>query len=354
MNNIIEFSARGTNFSLPKKLLDKYPETMLSMLDSNVDIPIDKIDDNIYVDINPNSIGPIIDYYNLGKCEVEDFYTLMDFRYLGLENITNNLPYSSKESCKKNDVIVSNNGELNTDISKYKYCRIHTADCKIIIISIMSYDINNLDVLSSMLLITENNSDTTDTYVDAWIGMSERIVNIILSIIRDGIISYYRYLTYDHLHNRNIILDEYQKISDSVFFDIDVDEKDIGDIDKYACGCHRTGMYTMPEFIFDNNCEDCNYKYNKKIEELKKRCMPCAYDGDGNICKNDDVSVQIQFNSMVVNNLEDLTETLDINQKKTKTNFDNIYKFIENIQNKIINVSENRKIIEYLKLYKLC
>ena len=59
LNNylIIKFSARGTDFSIPKKLLENFPESMLCIIsNTNENIPINKINECIYVDINTFSI----------------------------------------------------------------------------------------------------------------------------------------------------------------------------------------------------------------------------------------------------------------------------------------------------------
>lgn len=268
MNNIVKFCARGTNFVLPNILLNKYPETMLSMLSNNMDIPIDKIDGSIYVDISPYSINYVIDYYNLDKCEVKDFYTLMDFKYLGLENYTYSLPFSYAMSNINNCEIASYGIGSTVDISKYKYCRIHTADCKIIVISVMLYGTNNLNALSSMLhIFTQDDVDRTDLYTDARIGVSERITNILLSIIRDGVMSYYGYLTYNYLQNNNSVFCEYKINSDSIHVDATY-----VDTNFREDGCYGHGEQ------YDPDCYDRDFLRSirdKERDEENKKKMVC-------------------------------------------------------------------------------
>lgn len=193
METVIKFNSRGTIFSLPKSKLEKYPHTLLNLLTNNIGIPVDKINEAIYIDVSPLCIKHIINYYNIGKYNTDDYFVLMDLRYLNLHDEPNKLPFNYALHDYKNE---PSNVILN-ELSKYKYCRIHTADNKIIFVSLGSYDDILIEKLDKMFYV--KNQDFIDC-VDGYVCISEKIMNIILSIMRDGINSYYKYLADTTLH----------------------------------------------------------------------------------------------------------------------------------------------------------
>ena len=154
MKTIIKFNARGTFFSLPKENLEKYQHTLLNVLSSNTNIPMDIINDSIYVDVSPQCITHIIDYYNHGKYHTEDYFVLMDLKYLNLYN-SNNLPFgytlSNEENIQeKNDGKSVDVQTIRNEFSENKYYKIHTADNKIICVFLGSYDYSSIKKLEKI------------------------------------------------------------------------------------------------------------------------------------------------------------------------------------------------------------
>ena len=193
MDTIVKFNARGTTFMLPKSKLEKVRGSLLNLLSTSSSIPVDKVaGDAIYIDIMPSSIGHIIDYYNSIGQIPDNYYVLMDFRYIGIcvNSDTEKLPFGyhiSDNMCSTTDIDIS-----TIELSKYKYCKIHTADDKNIIISVESYSGNNLNKLNNMFTIIDK---FDGQYVDVYTCFPEKIMNIVLSVMRDGIDSYNEYLT---------------------------------------------------------------------------------------------------------------------------------------------------------------
>lgn len=56
---MVKFSARGKELEIPKYLLDKYPNSLPSLLCNRNDIPVAKINEAIYLDVDPKHIESI-------------------------------------------------------------------------------------------------------------------------------------------------------------------------------------------------------------------------------------------------------------------------------------------------------
>lgn len=393
MDNIIEFSARGHAFSLSKELLKRYPQSLLYMLSEQKDVPIDMIDDTIYVDINPFSINCIVDYHNIHDYNIDDFYTLMDFRYIGLDDFRD-IELEPKKPVKLTE---KTNDIMDIDVSKpYK---VHTSDSKTLQIYLGSLDRNNLNAISKMMHIIKN--DTNHIY--AWTSMTERMFNILLSIMRDGISDYYNFLTsgefYSQSQNNDDALETYQE--NIVFNECSsVDETDpYGTIYSYSecelgCGCKKDrkskvcpyvcechekytkyGMYEIQQKCknrkkisrtesdvrineYNDNCDDCPDIRKNAIDELTRDESLFALDSyihdyiygcsfhrnseNGKIAE-----VHINFNRDIINIVKNIAIKLDNDKKMYERHIKELYQLIEKFADK----KENKKILKYLQLY---
>lgn len=102
INNLINFNARGTKFRIPFFLLEKKQHTLPYILAKNMldqTFVVDQSDDSIYLNICPDHITKVIDFYDLysdglnkdffKECE-QNIYLYMDMMYLGILNEENN------------------------------------------------------------------------------------------------------------------------------------------------------------------------------------------------------------------------------------------------------------------------
>ena len=252
-------------------------------------------------------------------------------------------------------------------ISKYKYCVVHTADCKVVTINTLSYSAHNLIIINSMAHIFE--SSEFNTRVHIWMGTTERILNIILSIMRDGIASHYEYLTGNHSHKHCLVHNKHQIVSDVVSFDrIDIDEDQIGHMDRnghrcmdyYGCGCtkHPRDTYYCckgeSNGKYNPSCEKCKRIFYEKTRQYRTEnaLLSYKYEGGPPLEKND-MPAQIRFNNTVVENFDNLARTIDTNFEKESKNIDILSQIVSELQDKTANITENIKVLEYLKLYGL-
>lgn len=232
MNNLCKFSARGTIFSIPQLLLKRKPESLLYMLsDPKFNISVDKIDDAIYVDVDPSNIEVIVDCYNnmhISDGDM-DIFQYMDLKYIGLSNsqlysnnavndniidvnvnqnnIINTNMCQSRElpNVEYNTVKQSKNSNTYISIDSHKYCTVHTIDNKTILLELSFYHDSQNSLIKSILFgekeeyLIEPICGGTEN-IDVWIGMTEIYANKIISILRDGIIYYHPYLISQQLN----------------------------------------------------------------------------------------------------------------------------------------------------------
>lgn len=64
---MVLFSARGKEFDIPRHLLKKHPSSLMYLLSNSTTIPILKINNAIYLNIDPLHQKFICDMYNTGK-----------------------------------------------------------------------------------------------------------------------------------------------------------------------------------------------------------------------------------------------------------------------------------------------
>lgn len=192
MSNIITFNARGTNFSIPKLLLKKYPDTLLHNICNYDSIPVDKINSDIFIDINPSSISTVIDLYHRGNVEklyIQSISLYMDLKFLGFDVKYNEmLPY------KMNPIIFDNCESDTPKINvNFEYTRIHTTDSNVIIID--NNTLNNWMNCKFKLIAIGHYEDyiigKNTNYIDVWIGLNTFKTHYMLSILRDGLNWYY-------------------------------------------------------------------------------------------------------------------------------------------------------------------
>lgn len=203
MDHLQKFNIRGTIIEIPLLLLKRKPESLLYMLSNpSFDAPIDKINDAIYVDIDPNNIEIIVDCYNNIYLQNDDMniFQYMDLKYLNLIDNTTFFDTSMMNTNDQNSVI----SDITCD---YKYCIIRTFDRKTILLDLTMYKGRNDNIMKSILFGKNEeyviNIDQEKKSVCVWIGMTEIYINKIISIIRDGIEWYYPYLT----SNMNNLID---------------------------------------------------------------------------------------------------------------------------------------------------
>ena len=152
-----------------------------------------------------------------------------------------------------------------------------------------------------------------ELFINVWIGLGDRMTNIIISILRDGLDMYYKYLTSNLSHVYEFINNDYR---DTNRIHIDVDEYD-DEISDTNCECNRYDFYN-PNYGY---CQH-NYK-NKCIIEVPTKLF--------RIEKND----HIDYHSLMTWQAKLNTEIKDcINI--TSTNVDKIHNKTEHWYNDVI------------------
>lgn len=209
--NFKNFCARGHNFVIPEFVLNKYPNTLLYTL-STSSFPLDKFDDHMYIDIDPDYIDIVVDYYYFGKDYVDKFYLnndifehhhflKMDLGYLG---IIDNYCMDDIPTMEYPVIYLKDNIQIN---SNHKYCKIHTRDNYIVTI-ILNNSWNNSKMKSILFgMYKEYIIKESSDYIDIWIELDKKYINKILSIMRDGIHFYYRTI-YTKIHTKREVYDK--------------------------------------------------------------------------------------------------------------------------------------------------
>lgn len=317
MTNLIYFNARGTIFSIPASLLNKYPKSLLYKFcncESN-----DIINGGIYVDVNPSCIEYIIDYYNsINYClDVIDVFLKIDMNYLGisLENI--NIPYIMTLPIFKNKNISID------ETVKHKYCNVHTTDNKIIIVnmSLFNNDTNYLKLILSGhfedYVIYKN-----ETQLDVWIGVSEKYMNKLLSIIRDGINWYYLYLT-----NSNIFFNNIEQLYNNNANIINLDFKKIYAIDNL------TTEYDVRNYYQQNDDNLSDRSDENSVVRLIDNLMLDLYS----------------YFTIIKKNINNILNHVNKSFKKIEKWIIRTNNFLQNLEKQNNNADDNYKLYLYLK-----
>ena len=280
----------------------------------------------------------------------------------------------------------------SADFDKGKLYRVHTSDSKKMIISIASFNMDNLNALYKMLHIGKNTECIDSIYMDAWIGMTSRIFNIILSIMRDGITSYYNFLAHNGFPQKYDTYDKPETYSDCVIFD----KCSSGGIENpndeiygnsgclLGCGCKSEYKHRIHQFIcncskecdeygiyiphcnckekrrvtysksqllniYDGyNCADCLYLRKKTVDELTQKKSLFALNNYIDNCTSDRANdLQINFNKDIICIIKNIADKLDEDKEITRKYIDDTYKAIMNSKNN----EENQRIVRYLKIY---
>lgn len=205
MDTCVKFCARGTMFCLSKTKLEEYPDVLLNLLSKNTGIPVDKINGAIYIDISPSCVKHIIDYYNLGKYDTDDYFILMDLKYINMYKGSDVLPSGYTVANQKIEPQNTNIYPYNK-LKEYKYCNLHTADGRIILMSPELYSNETIHKLN--IALDEKNVSNGD-YAEGYVCVTEKIMHKILSIVRDGVNSYYNYLMDDRIQTHMKTILEY-------------------------------------------------------------------------------------------------------------------------------------------------
>lgn len=326
---MIKFSARGKEFRISKKSLEKYPESMLCILsDPSNNVPIDEINGSIYIDINPFSVNSIIDYYNLDKSvvEISNIYTVMDMKYLGMnvEYIHDVSPFMAHPIIYSKDVVYD--AQKPTCIARYY--KIHTANDKMIIIDTLLYNAKYLNILDSMIHFDEINNSESPMIIDVYVGVTDTIMNIMLTIMRDGLNWYYEYLTVGYR-----LFDNYKELLGKIKFDMTnyCKEKDYCD-EHYDDWNH---CRISDEEL--DNCEECRKSTRKYVDEILEKNY-----SDRNLL------LQLRINKDIENVVQSMNMIID-----------GICMKIEKLSDGDMDIGTHeldmkKIIIDYLRIYGIC
>mgnify|MGYP001059172673 CR=1 FL=1 len=200
---MIKFTARGFEFVCAKKLLcDKWKNNLLKDFVTNSTIQLDKVDDSIYVDINPNNINVIFDYMAFENYKKDiDLCTERDLIYLGLLN-------ENSEEWKLQSLSESINCvDYDYDIAELFF--INTRDSKKIILN--KSTINLWPNCKFRDIIIGKYSDylveKSDNSVTTWLNINYDLCNILLCMLRDGINCYIDIIVKDKYIN--MVMEDY-------------------------------------------------------------------------------------------------------------------------------------------------
>lgn len=267
---MIKFNARGKDFYIKERLLEKYQNSLLYLLSNtnmNSNITVSKINDSIYLDINPKYLRYIYDIYNIDSYIDEniDIFAKHDLEYLGFDVNVNYqiIPtllhpiISPKKNINDKNQILKNN-------TNNKYCNVHCADGVLVTI-----DLANNYLMDTKLgyILYGNDTDSiitiTDDYINVMITIDSLLLHNILSIIRDGYHLYHQYI-YD-----TQIKDCYE--TDNIFCNDEIKfddfDSDNGDIDQLMGNIYTLGNYVASHSVKIN---DNMNQLAKKIEENEK------------------------------------------------------------------------------------
>lgn len=202
INFLQKFSARGIEFIIPNIFLKNHPDSLMCMLGNpKFDIPIDKINDAIFLDIDPCNIELVTDIYNDADILADidlDIFQYMDLKYLNLVNHETTAKFVEE----KLDCDDQQNNIINSTINNgYKYCNIHTLDSKIILLDLEFYKSCNNSLMKSILFGEKGEYiiGSTEKFVDVWFGNTFVDTNKIISILRDGINYYKKYIRSEYI-----------------------------------------------------------------------------------------------------------------------------------------------------------
>ncbi len=330
-HNLINFNARGTKFRIPFSLLEKKQHTLpyilaKSMIDQT--FVVDQLDDSIYLNICPDYIAKVIDFYDLysdslnkdffKECE-QNIYLYMDMMYLGILNEENN---QKIKTFKPNSLPPKKKLDIEVEIN-HKYSRVHTTDNKIILVDISQLDQDNWNVLCSILsgIMNDYIIDKNNIHLDVWIGMASKFLHILLSIIRDGLNWYYHYIEQTELE---IIFDndlhkyeynyDYESPPDNIVWRYDY--------------CNNLDLDTFTNNSDDESFYDFINKCASNIDDI--------YNGTNNVLE------------YINKDLDSVRKNISLINK----NCENIYEGLMELANNK-NSKKNQKIMEYLKKYEM-
>lgn len=342
---MVLFSARGKEFDIPKYLLRKHPNSLMYLLSNNVNIPIFKINNAIYLNIDPLHQKSICDMYNTGKhfCKNTDAFLVHDLKYLGFDVNYRIIPTLShpiiapKE--RKNDIAeCEENREENGEDGKFvqtegrlsiKYSRVHCFDGEIVVVDLSDGNLAGTHIGNIIYgnacesLISENGD-----YIDVSICMDSMLFNNILSVLRDGYELYHEYIT------KGIG----KCIGDTnVTEDIDEDEEDEGDEEdeEGITNCVRLCEYlisynVISRYGFQQLCARIE-NYNDIINSshvyyfLNTRCADIYND----IICGCDISKKLYVRDFIAHKQKWIPESTLAKYRKSNMNIDD-YKMMEN------------------------
>jgi len=209
---MIKFCARGHKFTIHESLLKNNPNTLLCNIYMSVQ-PVDMYDGHIFVDIDPQYIGMILDYYRFGKEYFDRFYLNKDENRHDIY-LTMTLQYMGITDCGYTGFPVmvyplvydkKDDGDNSYAESKYKYCNIHISDNNKIVTYIDNNWIDSKLKRISNGMVQEHVIGNSENMVDIWIELDSDYINKILSIMRDGL------NIYGHIYEEKINAQEYNE-----------------------------------------------------------------------------------------------------------------------------------------------
>lgn len=257
---MMTFNARGTKFSIPKSLLKRHPDTLLNSVCLYNNIPMDKINDGIFVDIDPSNISMIIDLYHhcdLSELKFRSIFQYMDIKFLGFDVEYDKIfPHMSEP-------LIYNDPEITQSIDeKIVYINIHTSDNNVITIHkyitdgwiechLKSIILGQID--DYMIGHNENGG------IDVWIGLNTFRTHCILSILRDGLNYYYYDYPLKYVENMCNISCEFDM--DRITENIKIEDAYCGMFEYYR-GDDYICIYDN-YYIEDGSYYNLDYRYQK-------------------------------------------------------------------------------------------
>src|SRR3989338_4682845 len=198
---MIKFTARGFEFICPKKLLcEEWSNSLLKDFVNNTNIILDKIDDSIYIDINPDNINIIFDYLEHQDYKIDiDHCAKRDLIYLGL----------SEENLEewKLQPLSETIDDTDYDFNIPELFFINTRDSKKIILNKSTVNLWPNCKFRDIIIgkYSDFLIDKSEHSVSTWLNISYTLCNIYLSMLRDGINCYIDILVKDK-YIKNIAL----------------------------------------------------------------------------------------------------------------------------------------------------
>lgn len=208
---MLSFSARGKIFNVPYKyILENINENVLlrimALMPENMN---EKIDNCIFIDINPVYLNDILNFVYkksklLSDLDYENDILCRELCYLSV--LDEYEPDWVNFTFHKNDLKCDNKNSLNHE-NDNKIITITTSDNKTIKLLSSSVDLWKESLFKDIIYGRNEKYiiSKIDDNINVWIDINYKICNIIISIMRDGINVYHKLLDKNAIIKKNII-----------------------------------------------------------------------------------------------------------------------------------------------------